>query len=90
MRKNKDTTYNCRVCGLNQGVEPWGKDGETPSFDICTCCGVQFGYEDCDILSVKKFRAEWLNNGAHWSWAKNKPENWSLEEQMQNIPDDFK
>lgn len=28
MHGNKDTIYNCRVCGSNQGFEPWGEDGK--------------------------------------------------------------
>ena len=26
MKKNLDEVYRCRVCGLNQGFEPWGED----------------------------------------------------------------
>lgn len=82
--------FNCRVCGLDQGFEPWGNDGETPSFDICGCCGVQFGYQDCNEFYVKKFRQEWLEKGANWFDPKEMPEGWSLEEQMKGIPDQFK
>ena len=90
MHSNKDTIYNCRVCGLDQGFEPWGEDDKTPTFDICGCCGVQFGYEDCNVFYVKKFREEWIKNGAKWFCPKDKPENWLLEEQMKNIPAEYK
>jgi hypothetical protein len=88
--KNDDRRCFCKVCGLDQGFEPWGEDGETPSFDICGCCGVQFGYQDCNVEYVKKFREKWFKNGAEWHCPKERPENWSLEEQMKNIPEEFK
>jgi hypothetical protein len=89
MHKNNDESYRCRVCGLKRLSQPWGEDGQTPVFEICKCCGVEFGYEDCDVQSVKKFREEWLNDGAKWFRLKAKPENWSLEEQLKQIPKAF-
>ncbi|WP_407906848.1 hypothetical protein [Escherichia coli] len=44
----------CRVCGAEQPEAPWGDDGETPTYDICNCCGVEFGYEDSTVQSIKK------------------------------------
>jgi len=82
--------FNCRVCGLDQGFKPWGEDGNLPTFDICDCCGVQFGYEDCNVFYVKKFRDEWIKNGAKWFTPKDRPENWSLAEQLKQIPEQFK
>jgi len=80
----------CRVCGLNQDEPPWGEDGNSPSFAICSCCGVEFGYEDCSLESVKKYRSDWLLKNAPWFSKKEKPVNWSIEEQIKNIPDEFK
>lgn len=54
IHNDKDMSYNCRVCGLDQGFKPWGEDDQTPTFDLCNCCGVQFGYEDCNVEYVKK------------------------------------
>ena len=90
MHKNKITSYNCRVCGFNQGFEPWGKDEETPTFDICDYCGVQFGHEDCNIFYVKKFREEWLKNGEKWFFLKGKPKEWILEAQKEDIPEKYR
>lgn len=81
--------FNCRVCGWDQGFEPWGEDGNTPTFDICDCCGVQFGYEDCNAMCVKKLRDQWIKNGAKWVSPKSRPENWSLEDQLKHIPDEY-
>lgn len=90
MPKSKNFDYCCHVCGRDQGFEPWGKDKETPTFDICPCCGVQFGYEDFTLEGTKEFREDWLATGAKWFDPEFKPTHWSLEEQMKNIPPEFK
>lgn len=90
MQKDRNYTLNCRVCGLDQGFEPWGEDGKTPSFIICGCCGVEFVYEDCTVEYVKKFREEWIKNGVKRFRPKRQPKNWSLVEQMKNIPEEFR
>ena len=89
---NDDPRYYCRVCGLfhDNDSPPWGWDGKCPSFDICECCGAEVGYDDCSVEDIKSTREEWIKNGAKWFWPKAKPENWSLEEQMKNIPEEFK
>ncbi|MCH1429137.1 MAG: hypothetical protein L7U87_00090 [Chlamydiales bacterium] len=79
--------HQCKVCGLHLGVDtfPWGEDGKTPSFEICECCGVEFGYEDACSSSAKAFREEWLSKGAKWNEEKEKPLDWSLEEQLKSL-----
>ncbi len=81
---NKAKTY-CTICGYDLHFYPWGKDGKTPSFDICPCCGVEFGHEDIDEDSIKEYRAEWITNGKRWFDKKKKPDNWDYEEQITNI-----
>ena len=82
--------FLCRVCGLEQADPPWGEDGKTASFLICHCCGTEFGYEDVKPISAKKARERWLSQGSPWFWPKDKPENWDLEEQLQQIPTAFR
>lgn len=89
MRNNQQPSLFCRICGLQQDDPPWGEDGNSPSFDICPCCGVEFGYEDCNLNAVKAYRNEWLKNNATWFQPKKKPENWSLENQLKNITEEF-
>lgn len=79
----------CRICGLYIETAPWGKDGKSPTYEICLCCGVEFGNEDYTMQSVQKFRKKWLEGGAQWFDRKEKPNNWSLEEQMKQIPVEF-
>lgn len=82
--------YHCRVCGLMQEPQPWGEDGITPTFELCGCCGVTFGYQDCNLEYVKKYRTKWLARENKWLNPKEKPENWSIEEQLKGLPEAFK
>lgn len=83
-------THCCRVCGLNQRELPWGEDGKIPTYDICPCCGVEFGNEDYTLDSTKRYRAKWLGNGAKWFDDREKPLEWNLEDQLDQIPVSFR
>jgi hypothetical protein len=86
----KNSTYlHCRVCGLAQSDPPWGEDGETPTFNICPCCGVEFGYEDSTLFSIRNYRSSWLEGGAQWHVPKAKPQDWRLDEQLNQIPPEY-
>ena len=86
---NEISSLICRVCGKIQDDFPWGEDGKYPNYDICDCCGVEFGYGDCTLKAIRASRERWLANGAEWKYPKEKPDNWSLEEQMKNIPKEY-
>jgi len=79
----------CRICGLAQARAPWGEDGKTPTFEICDCCGVEFGYEDATSKGVREYRKRWLDHGAEWWEPTRRPENWDLSEQLRQVPGDF-
>lgn len=79
----------CRVCGLYNDDFPWGEDGSSPSYNICPCCGVEFGYEDYTVESVKRYRMIWIRNGAIWFIPKEKPQGWNLDIQLKKIPQQF-
>ena len=51
-----DPRHCCRVCGLDQGEPIWGEDGRTPTYGICSCCGVEFGYGDEDRENCRTIR----------------------------------
>lgn len=86
---NEASKFVCRVCGKIQDEAPWGEDCKSPTYDICDCCGVEFGYGDCIIKAIRAWRDRWLSNGAKWKYPEKKPISWSLEEQMKNIPKEF-
>ena len=58
--------FYCRICGYRLCFEPWGDDGKTPTYEICPCCGVEFGNEDCTMKSIKEYRGSWIKSGCKW------------------------
>lgn len=89
---SEEESWRCRVCGLlSEDIDkPWGGDGKTPSFNICNCCGCEFGYPDGLLSGIRKFRENWIAKGALWRDEKARPENWNLEEQLKKIPEVFR
>jgi hypothetical protein len=85
----KNKNFVCTVCGKMQDDLPWGEDGKCPNYDICDCCGVEFGYGDCTLKAIRASRERWLANGGKWRYPEEKPANWSLEMQMKNIPKEY-
>lgn len=56
------------------------------SYEICSCCGFGFGYDDNDQRNTfKQYREKWISKGAIWFDEKYKPDIWSLYEQLCNI-----
>lgn len=84
MKKKK---YICPVCGYDGLEEPVYDEIGEPSFEICSCCGVEFGFDDFDIknLTFVTVREKWLKDGAKWFDKAAKPKNWNLEEQLKNL-----
>ncbi|MDY6484932.1 hypothetical protein [Acinetobacter faecalis] len=55
--------HTCRICGFyDEEYYPWGEDGESPTYDICDYCGVEFGYEDCNLNSIRSYRKTWMHS----------------------------
>lgn len=60
----------CPVCGYkskNKEWLPYETNGE-PLFDICPCCGFEYGFDDGGEPPYEKvwevYRYSWLNSGA--------------------------
>jgi hypothetical protein len=87
MHKNKNLL--CRVCGYENAEPPWGEDGLSPTFNFCPCCGVEFGYQDHHLESIRTYRENWLNKGASRDEPNAKLLKRSLENQMQGIPKEY-
>ncbi|MGL4874385.1 MAG: hypothetical protein ACRC30_07010 [Clostridium sp.] len=77
--------YVCPICGYpNLDESPRNEKG-MPSFDICDCCGIEFGYEDCTEESAIEYRKRWIDSGGEWFSKELKPSNWDIENQLKNI-----
>jgi hypothetical protein len=81
----------CPVCGFDDLREaPWANG--YGSQEICPCCGIQFGYEDCAggdptrraALYVKR-RAEWKASGMKWYSKRRPPEGWDPVRQLRRV-----
>jgi transcription elongation factor Elf1 len=77
--------FLCKVCGHNYGDYTWGENGSDPSFNICPCCGTEFGYEDSNEKAIISQRKKWLDKGANWYFPEEKPKDWNLDEQLNNL-----
>ena len=82
--------HACRVCGLLYDEPTWGADGCTPLFEICPCCGVEFGYEDCTPASTERYRKKWISEGCAWFRPDDRPADWDLSNQLKNVPPAFR
>jgi hypothetical protein len=80
---NKSSHY-CKVCGLYHEAPPWGENGNTPSFELCECCGAEFGFDDYSTEGIAEYRRQWLNDGAKWLIPRWRLANWNLDEQLKN------
>lgn len=75
----------CRVCGLEQKIYPWGPSGTKPSFEICACCGVEFGHDDATETGVRRAREKWMKAGYPWAEASRKPHGWIPDHQLARL-----
>ena len=58
------TTYACPVCR-------WGLPRPHIDWEICACCGTEFGYEDAGHTH-EELRAKWIAHGCCW-WDESEP-----------------
>ena len=75
----------CRVCGLEHTGFTWGFDGAKPSFEICACCGVEFGNDDSTHEGVRRAREKWMKSGYLWADPTRKPYGWQPDEQVARL-----
>jgi rubredoxin len=79
-------TYTCPVCGYPRLLEPAYDLGTvSPSFNICPCCGCEFGYDDATPWAKESFLKNWVKRGSPWFHPELKPSDWNVREQLQSI-----
>jgi hypothetical protein len=62
----------------------WGK----PSYEVCHCCGFEFGFDDEPESGVvgssfEESRREWIAGGCVWFYPELQPADWSLSAQLE-------
>jgi hypothetical protein len=61
----------------------WG----APSYEVCPCCGFEYGFDDDPGasepgFSFDQYLDEWVARGANWFDPSARPEGWSLDAQL--------
>ncbi len=76
------------------GDPPWSSHGHPPyeikygmpSYEVCTCCGFEFGNDDnpgtAEPVSFDDYLRQWIAQGCKWFDEKEKPRDWNLEAQL--------
>lgn len=59
-------SYQCPVCGYSGLEEPPYNSYGCASFDICPCCGTEYGYHDSK-RSHLELRREWVKHKMPWT-----------------------
>ena len=78
--------YTCPVCGYSELDEPPYDDQNNASYEVCSCCGFEFGFDDkAKGVSFEDYRKKWINEGARWFLENKKPIDWDLKKQLKNI-----
>ncbi|MFH1621868.1 MAG: hypothetical protein ABIA97_01960 [Candidatus Omnitrophota bacterium] len=81
--------FICPVCGFNGLEEAPYRENNKPSFEICHCCGYEFGFNDTSNIDIKKshqiYREKWIKDGAKWFLPQFIPHGWQLSKQLENI-----
>lgn len=74
------TTLICPVCGFaNLQFPPYDEYGN-PSYEICGCCGFEYGFDDSSNgLTFVKYREEWIEKGFKFFRKNAEPVDWDFE-----------
>jgi hypothetical protein len=67
-------------------VPPYSQEFGMPSYEVCACCGFEFGNDDepgtSDPISFQSYLADWIKGGCVWFDLTKRPAHWSLDEQL--------
>jgi hypothetical protein len=80
----------CRVCGYDDGVEPFWEQGWPNENAICPCCGNEPSMGDVSLMGIRDYRGYWLGQGAPWSSPSSRPKDWDLLDQVTHIPAEWR
>lgn len=81
---NSNQIYVCPVCSYPDLDEPAYDSFGCASYNICPCCGTEFGYDD-STTAHSDLREKWVSEGMQW-WSKHKlkPNGWDPVRQLIN------
>jgi hypothetical protein len=75
---------------MSLGSPPYASHLGFPSYEVCSCCGFEYGFDDepgasGTSSSFEDYRAEWLASGAEWFSRRAMPDAWDLRKQLRSI-----
>ena len=75
-------SYICPVCGFTGLTVPPYDELDCPSYEICPCCGTEFGYDDASLTHAE-LRKRWIQDGMKWySRHSGPPRGWNAQQQL--------
>jgi hypothetical protein len=76
--------HTCPVCGWPELEELPRDEQNCASYEICPCCGFEFGFDDdAHGLTYEQARARWIGGGMKWwSTARPSPIGWNPMSQL--------
>jgi hypothetical protein len=80
----------CRVCGYDDGVEPFWEAGWPNEGAICPCCDNEPSMNDVSVMGLRELRGYWLGLGAQWRSPSSRPKDWDILEQVKHIPAEWR
>jgi hypothetical protein len=80
----------CRVCGYDDGAEPFWEAGWPNEGAICPCCDNEPSMNDVSVMALRELRGYWLGLGAPWRSPGSRPQNWDILEQVKHIPAEWR
>jgi len=78
------TTYMCPICGYDELYDPpKSLNTGAGSYEICPCCGFQFGVTDDDRgYDYDQWRKKWIDEGMPWRDLVAPPAGWDPVKQL--------
>ena len=87
--KKEELLPICPVCGYDKLDEAPFDEFGFPTYEICSCCGFEFGFDDeSEGYSYEEYRKKWIEGGFKFFNKSKKPIDWSEEKmrkQLENI-----
>jgi hypothetical protein len=80
-------SYLCPVCGFDGLEEPPYSPSGNGLYEICPCCGFQFGVtDDNQGISFHEWREAWIDRGMPWDKGSSDPPiGWNPSRQLRNL-----
>jgi ribosomal protein L37E len=74
---------------FHPGPPPYEQWYGNPSYEVCACCGFEFGNDDNPGTALpytfEEFRREWIAAGHQWFDESKRPAAWCAEEQFEAV-----